>query len=720
MKAKRWMWLSAAMVVPAALLCAAARVPAMRTSAARVPAMPAGVRMAQIFGPRIKVVPIDPAQAFVEGYQAYRNHDTLGAIERFQFASRSFPDLADYALYYLGMARQANGELQPAADSFRDLYTQYPQSVMARDATLHYAQLEGKLNRPDLAIAAANRVIGASPPSIDQQARLVAAQAMAAQGDYRGAYDEARVIRGRYPTGAADSSARQLAYSLLRDHPGLADTSSLPYLTTEAALLVREARPTAALVMARRALALSPPLDTRAELVWIEAEASRANAMKARGIWLEYLTLAPTGPHAPAALNALAHSYWHVGDTGNARLYFGRLVRGFPHSGLVPYAMFEIGRTYEDDGALTEARAAYQRLARRYPLSESADSARFRAPFMLYMMKRYAQAASEFADMRERAETGSRRDMFMYWEARALEGEGESAHAREMLARVAGSTASNYYPELATLRTHVRPASFPAATAPDLAVVSPPAVTGASSFHMTRVLAMRRLGLRELEPGELLRLEHAAAGNPDLRDFVLTEFQAVDAWYDAILMATRMSDRGELSHPMAERIRYPRAYWPLISSSAASSGLDPYLVMALIRQESLFDPNARSVSDARGLMQLLPTTAERFASLAALTASPLNLYDPAVSVELGTTYLKSLFAMFADDRFKAVAAYNAGEHAVAGWAAKYPGDDDQWVENIGYRETRDYVKKVIGGVREYRMLYADAYGKFNSTPAPPS
>jgi soluble lytic murein transglycosylase len=76
-----------------------------------------------------------------------------------------------------------------------------------------------------------------------------------------------------------------------------------------------------------------------------------------------------------------------------------------------------------------------------------------------------------------------------------------------------------------------------------------------------------------------------------------------------------------------------------------------------------------------------------------------------LSVRVGTAYLKNLFEMFGGDPFKAVAAYNAGEHAVQQWSAKYPGDDDQWVENIGFRETRDYVKRVIGGLREYRMLY---------------
>ena len=61
--------------------------------------------------------------------------------------------------------------------------------------------------------------------------------------------------------------------------------------------------------------------------------------------------------------------------------------------------------------------------------------------------------------------------------------------------------------------------------------------------------------------------------------------------------------------------------------------------------------------------------------------------------------------MFGGDEFKAVAAYNGGEHAVHDWTSKFPGPDDEWVENIGYRETRDYVKRVIGGRREYLLLY---------------
>ena len=115
---------------------------------------------------------------------------------------------------------------------------------------------------------------------------------------------------------------------------------------------------------------------------------------------------------------------------------------------------------------------------------------------------------------------------------------------------------------------------------------------------------------------------------------------------------------------VAERVRYPRAYWDLFSSASTRLALDPYLVLALSRQESLFNPKATSSSNARGLMQLIPSTARKMASQNGMDTEQIRLYDPSVNVELGTTYLKNLFEMFNGDAFHAVAAYNAGENAV--------------------------------------------------------
>lgn len=656
------------------------------------------------------VVPIDVRKAFLEGYQAYKNHDLVAAVERMELASKSLPELADYALFYLGSAQRDNGRTENAADAFQRLTALYPQSVWADIAGVEYARLELTLGHPEIANVVASKVaLHTSSGGIEQNARLVAANARLKLQDFRGAYSEAQSIREKFPAGAADRAARSLAHAILAGHPQVAPSTSLEYRRTEAALLLSEGEPAMALAQIRAALAVGPPRAIHAELLLLEAEASRGNPDAAKSALLSYLALAPDGEHAPGALNALAHIYWHVDNTARAREYFERIARDFPSSAQAPSALFEIGRTYEDDADLKAARTEYQRLAKRYPSSETAAEAHFRAPFMLYMMKQYAAAAAEFGEMKAQAQEGAERDMFTYWQARALESNGEAVQARELFKSVALSTVSNYYPTLASLKVNLVPDSFPAANAADPVAAGEPTVEGSGQFHLTRALALRELGLRELEPAELRELAQDADRNPSLRDFVLVEFQASGAWYDAIVMATRMAKRGELGTFVAERIRYPRAYWDLIAATSSRDSLDPYLVLALIHQESLFNPEARSGSDARGLMQLLPSTAGRFALTAGATGSPLNLYDPALSVEVGTTYLRSLLEMFGGDIFKAVAAYNAGEKAVSGWNAKYPGDDDQWVENIAYHETRDYVKKVIGGLREYRLIYQPHY-----------
>ncbi|HKV53312.1 MAG TPA: transglycosylase SLT domain-containing protein [Candidatus Binataceae bacterium] len=679
----------------------------------------AGLELAQRLPfERNKIVPIDPRQSFVEGYQAFKRRDFLETIGRMQFVSSAMPALADYALFYLASAEHANGNLQGAADDFRRLTVSYPQSVYADPAGVEYARLELTLGHPDYALAAATTVADdTGDTALEQSARLLMAQALNSMGSWRAAYNQAQIVRQKFPNGAADAQARQLAYAILRTHPSASDAPPLEYHRTEAALLLREGQSAAALTQIRNALALEPSLPIRAELAWLSAEAQRANPDVEKAELRRYLELAPRGPQAGRALNRLAHVCWHEDDTAQARLYFARLVQQFPHDELAPAAIFESGRTYEDDGDLEAARTEFLKLIARYPGSESAQDAGFRAPFMLYMLKRYQAAAAEMGDARVRSRAASQRDMFAYWEARALEHSGQNAEAQQVLHTLALSTDSNYYPALAEMRLSAAPAVLAAATAPDLVAGPTPVVAGLVEFHLTRVAALRDLGLRELEAPELRAIEPHIDGNAELRTFVLAELQNCGAWYDAIEMATGMAAAGEVSAATAERIRYPRAFWDLVNSAAARNQLDPYLMTALIRQESWFNPAARSPADARGLMQLMPRTADRYAVSAGLGGASLDLYDPNVSVQIGAVYLRGLMGMFGDDKFKAVAAYNAGEQAVERWNASHPGDDDQWVENIGYRETRDYVKHVIGGMREYRLLYRSPSAASASTAA---
>ena len=659
------------------------------------------------------------SQAFVDGYHAYRNRDLPMAVERLGIASEHFPQLGDYALYYLGLAERDSGDLAASAGTLEKLIGTYPESVTIAPAEVALSEVYLRLTRARDAAASASRAIArTSDAKVEQSARLALAQALAASGNVRGAYHELMTLREQYPHGPHDAEARSFAHAILASTPEVADVNSIAHHRDEAALLLREGQLSIALQEISAALAMSPPPALRAELIYMKAEASKPHPEQAEVAFGQYLRLAPTGPSAPAALEGLALIYWHRDERERARVTFNKLIARFPQSHYAPGAMLRVGRIFEEDKKYDAARAQYARLIARYPSSESADDARFRLPWSYYMTHQYAQAASSFAAMRAHpgAEAGAR-DMFSYWEARAKEQSGDRAGARALYETCAAGIDSNYYPELARRRIEAALPELPAASAPDPRFdpnLAAPA--GSVSFHVDRILALRALGLKELEPDEFRQLENRAGADAEMRNFVLAGLQAAGAYYDAIVVASKMEKLGALSHPAAERIRYPRAYWDLIASKTNGDGLDPYLVVSLMRQESWFNPDATSVSDARGLMQLLPTTASRMVHENGLNlAQPVDLYDANVNVELGTTYLKQLLAMFNGDEIRAVAAYNAGEHAVAGWNEKFPGADDEWVENIGYHETREYVKRVIGNRREYLMLYGGAIQSASSS-----
>ncbi|MFN2548736.1 MAG: lytic transglycosylase domain-containing protein, partial [Myxococcales bacterium] len=142
-----------------------------------------------------------------------------------------------------------------------------------------------------------------------------------------------------------------------------------------------------------------------------------------------------------------------------------------------------------------------------------------------------------------------------------------------------------------------------------------------------------------------------------------------------------------------------------VAQSATRVRVDPYLLLAVMRRESLFKPDTRSAAGAVGLLQLLPATARRAAMvLGRPTLRDEELTEPATAIDLGAWYLAELLGRFGDPAV-ALAAYNAGPRAATPWAAAGAGRQlDEWVEDIPYRETRRYVKVVVGSWSAYRIL----------------
>jgi peptidoglycan lytic transglycosylase len=168
----------------------------------------------------------------------------------------------------------------------------------------------------------------------------------------------------------------------------------------------------------------------------------------------------------------------------------------------------------------------------------------------------------------------------------------------------------------------------------------------------------------------------------------------------AVFIARRMGLQGRM---------LPRAGWPMPVQPPAADGIDPAVVLALIRQESSFDRGAVSPSGARGLMQLLPSTAMQEATTLGATVTPVALTTDATrNMQLGTAYLRQLLARFDGSLPLALAAYNAGPHKVDQWIAQNgapaPGAAGMldWIELIPYGETRNYVQRVLENVVVYQ------------------
>lgn len=160
----------------------------------------------------------------------------------------------------------------------------------------------------------------------------------------------------------------------------------------------------------------------------------------------------------------------------------------------------------------------------------------------------------------------------------------------------------------------------------------------------------------------------------------------------------------------AQRLAMPIAYGPVVWEAAEAYNLDPYLVLALMRTESLYDPNAISHAGARGPMQIMPTTGHLLADLRDdLAFQSAHLHNPHLAIDYGMNYLSLLMERFDNNFPLAVASYNGGPHNVSSWL-KGTGADmpiDEWVEHIPFRETRRYVRKVSARYGTYLGLYTD-------------
>ena len=393
-----------------------------------------------------------------------------------------------------------------------------------------------------------------------------------------------------------------------------------------------------------------------------------------------------------------------------------QMVARFPASRWLEEALYSGGNMYLLNHDAAQAIVHYSTLVRLFPNSAYAPSAHWRAAWMNYRTRNYAEAARLMDEQIARYPGGLEIPPALYWRGRIYEDEERNfPQAVNYYRRLSDVYADYYYAGLARQRLAVLGPQPAVAPAPALNSANPapvPDLTGDLPENDTHLIKARLLANAALN--EYIAPEIAAS--PTSSEWGALAQAEIYVSYGEFTRAIQSMKRSGISFftlPMDQvpaiywQLMFPQPYWKELVADSGANSLDPYLVASLIRQESEFNAGAISPANAYGLMQLLPSVGKSLAKkhgIKRFTTS--QLLDPSINLELGTIYLKQAIDRYGGQLEYALAAYNAGDTPVRQWLASNDYKDvPEFVESIPYTETREYVQAILRNREIYRALY---------------
>ncbi|GBE36136.1 soluble lytic murein transglycosylase precursor [bacterium BMS3Bbin07] len=361
-------------------------------------------------------------------------------------------------------------------------------------------------------------------------------------------------------------------------------------------------------------------------------------------------------------------------------------------------------RDMEFDEALKIFRMAYK----NYPCEKEAL---WHIAWTEYLMGDFLSASYNFRDLYKRHRTPA----YLYWQARSLESLGQNA--KGLYSSIEGDS---FYAFLGRMRSggisltsgrvelrdsfKKEAAIFDGGTDRLSKAKTPGSVDFPDSLSLTfqRAGFLNSVGLQDYAIREIY--SYRPEGDYD-RLKICRYLQSLEAFNESFRCASKLN-----RYPETSVLLYPVVYTDIVNRISADYNIDPLVILSVMREESRFNRKAISRSGALGLMQLMPFTAQRMAKSLGYETESLSddeIMRPDLNITLGSYYLGQLISEFGSVPM-AVAAYNAGESAVRRWLeANQYNEVDEFIEDIPYKETRLYVKKVL---RSY-FKYLDIYGQ---------
>lgn len=403
-----------------------------------------------------------------------------------------------------------------------------------------------------------------------------------------------------------------------------------------------------------------------------------------------------------------ARSLARLGRMDASLVEFGRVANAEDDE-FASWALFLMGTLYEDRGNSQKAIDAYRRAATFAAFPERARAALWREGWAQFMSGAHADSRATFLALAGRFEDPVDRLRPRYWSARAVGLVGDEDAQRSELEDIAREFPLTYYGWRARERLVLASSSL-LETEIDLSE----GTRRVDDAAIERVALLIEAGLDDFARDELRFAARRARGFDDrvrvgmllarVGDYHRANRLVVDAYSDSLARGLQ---------PGREALwwlSWPPAYRELIEEVfAGGTRIERELVWAIMREESHYRADARSVVGALGLLQLMPETAKQLASREGLQAFETeDLFDPKINITLGSAYLTDLHRRFDGRLSAAIGSYNAGPRKVSAWLKGEGGrlEDDVWVENIPYDQTRSYVKRVLRSLHVYQAFYA--------------
>jgi soluble lytic murein transglycosylase len=401
----------------------------------------------------------------------------------------------------------------------------------------------------------------------------------------------------------------------------------------------------------------------------------------------------------------------------------------FPQSPWLAEALYSSGNTYLLRREYATAAGFYGDLAARFPAGKHAATAHWRSAWLTYRQGLLDDAARLFDEQIRLYPGAAETVSALYWRGRLYETrDHKPAQAAADYRTLIRAYQRFFYGQMAQERlaamgdgqTQTAPLPqpqldrFQAQPVPVLQESFP-----VESPHLAKARLLANAGLNDYIAQEI-------AADPDSSSWSALAEGQIYASYGENFRALRAVRRALPSATTAPiksiplpywRILFPEPYWETIKAESAKNNLDPYLVAALIRQESEFNPSAISHANAYGLMQLLPAVGKSMAREEGIkNFQTFQLLDPATNIRLGTRYLRQTLNKFGGVQEYALAAYNAGDERVLDWqAGEHNEGIDEFVESIPFSETRIYVESILRDIATYKAI--DAFAAVENKPS---